>query len=371
MRESLSNTQRWVVKVGSALLTDDGRGLDQQLINQLAAQIAQLRAMGMQVLVVSSGSVAAGMTQLGMQRRPDRISDLQAAAAVGQASLIRHYETAFKPHGTAIAQVLLTHADLANRERYLNARNTLLRLLELGVQCVINENDTVATEEICVGDNDSLAALACNLVDADVLVILTDQDGLYSADPRLDESAQLLHEVEAGDPALEALAGGSSKLGRGGMVTKLSAAKIANGSGASTLIANGRSPDILSKLQKGEQLGTLFKATKRRASKKQWMAGQMRATGSVKLDGGAVEVLANAGKSLLAVGVTAVNGDFKRGELIQCLDENGVEIARGLSNYAAAEVQKIRGRNSSEIAEILGYAAEAELIHRDNLVLID
>jgi len=369
-RKSLKDNKRWVVKVGSALLTNDGQGLNHSLISGLAAQIAFLREHGVEVILVSSGAVAAGMSRLGMVSRPEKVNELQATAAVGQAFLVRQYEQAFKPFAINIAQVLLTHADIANRQRYLNAKRTLSTLLDLGVLSVVNENDTVATDEICFGDNDSLGALVANLVEADVLVILTDQNGLYTADPRRNDDAKLLSEVTAGDETLVAMASGGSAVGRGGMVTKLSAATTASRSGASTIIAHGQEPEVLRRLYEGEALGTLLVASDRLASKKQWMAGQMRIAGSVTVDDGAAKVLHNSGKSLLAVGVLGVTGSFERGELISCVTQAGVEIARGLSNYSAAEVHKIKGRSSELIAELLGYGGDDELIHPDNLVIL-
>ena len=369
-RSTIKQKRRWVIKIGSALLTDDGQGLNLGLIDQIAGQLAGLRELGVETLLVSSGSVAAGLTHLGMSHRPTKVNDLQAAAAVGQASLVRHYEEALKPHSIKIAQVLLTHADIANRERYLNAKNTLTRLLELGVLAVINENDTVATDEICFGDNDSLAALVTNLVDADLLVILTDQDGLYTADPRRQPDAQLLHEVEANDQNLMPMASGGSELGRGGMVTKLGAARKASRSGASTIIANGRLDDVLQRLYQGETLGTLLRANDRLASKKQWMAGQMRLQGTITMDAGATRVVQESGRSLLPVGVTRVDGEFQRGELVSCVDAEGREVARGLINYSADEARQIIGKSSDLIAGVLGYGGEDELIHRDNMVLL-
>lgn len=370
IRSTIKNKRRWVVKVGSALLTNDGEGLHRATIINLAAQIAFLRGKGIEVVLVSSGSVAAGVSQLGMHSRPTRLNDLQAAAAVGQASLVRQYEQAFQPFSITIAQVLLTHADIANRERYLNAKSTLMRLIELGVLTVINENDTVATEEICFGDNDSLGSLVANLVEADLLVILTDQNGLYTADPRSNPDAELLHDVSANDESLMAMASGGTSLGRGGMVTKLSAAQIASRSGADTIIASGRETDILQRLYAGETLGTLLKASNRVASKKQWMAGQMRIVGKLLIDDGATDVLRQSGCSLLPVGVQSVEGDFKRGELVSCINLAGKEIARGLSNYGGTEARLIKGLASEDIAGVLGYSGDHELIHRDNLVLL-
>ncbi len=370
-RQSLQKHKRWIVKVGSALLTNDGKGLCEGMISRLAQQIAFLREQNVDVILVSSGSVAVGVSLLGMPSRPNNnVSELQAAAAVGQASLVRHYEDAFRPYDINIAQVLLTHADIANRERYLNAKSALSKLLDLGVLSVVNENDTVATDEICFGDNDNLAALVANLVGADLLVILTDQNGLYTADPRSNPSAELLSEVDANDGSLAAMASGGSNVGRGGMVTKLIAAQTASLSGASTIIASGKETDILKKLYQGENLGTLLVANNRLASKKQWMAGQMKIVGSVIIDDGAEKVLKQSGKSLLTVGVSDVSGDFKRGQLISCINSKGQEIARGLSNYNAEDAKRIAGKPSSDIFEVLGYGGDSELIHRDNLVLV-
>ena len=369
-RSTIKDKRRWVVKVGSALLTNDGEGLHRATIIKLAEQIAYLRDKGIEVVLVSSGSVAAGVSQLGMKSRPSRLNDLQAAAAVGQASLVRQYEQAFQPYSINIAQVLLTHSDIANRGRYLNAKSTLMRLLALEVLTVVNENDTVATEEICFGDNDSLGSLVANLVEAELLVILTDQNGLYTSDPRSNPDAELLHDVGANDESLMAMASGGSSLGRGGMVTKLSAAQIASRSGADTIIANGREQDILQRLYSGEVLGTLLRASDRVPSKKQWMAGQMRIVGKVLIDDGASKVLQQAGRSLLPVGVRSVEGDFKRGELVSCVNFAGDEVARGLCNYNADEARLIVGLGSEAIAGVVGYSGDHELIHRDNLVLL-
>ena len=369
-RQSLQKHKRWIVKVGSALLTDDGKGLCKSVIDNIAKQIAFLREQNIDVVLVSSGSVAAGVSQLGMASRPSNVNELQAAAAVGQASLVRNYEDAFRPLGISIAQILLTHADIANRERYLNAKSALTKLIDLNILSVVNENDTVATDEICFGDNDNLAALVANLVDADLLVILTDQNGLYTADPRSNPDAKLLNEVDANDESLTEMASGGSSVGRGGMITKLIAAKTASLSGASTIIASGRETNILEKLYRGEVLGTLLTANNQLACKKQWMAGQMKVAGSVVVDDGAEKVLKQSGKSLLTVGVTKISGEFQRGQLISCVNSNGNEIARGLSNYNFEEANKIKGKPSKDIFEILGYGGESELIHRDNLVLV-
>ncbi|NNC99783.1 MAG: glutamate 5-kinase [Gammaproteobacteria bacterium] len=370
IRRSIKNKKRWVIKVGSALLTSRGQDLNTGLIVRLAEQIAFLRGQGVEVILVSSGSVAAGMGKLGMHNRPERVNELQAAAAVGQATLVRHYEEAFIPHDVSIAQVLLTHADIANRARYLNAKSTLCKLLDLGILSVVNENDTVATEEICFGDNDNLAALVANLVEADLLVILTDQDGLFTADPRYDRTAQLIDEVAAEDPTLLPMASGGATLGRGGMVTKLDAARSASRSAASTIIANGSTEQVLTEIYKGNTIGTLLVASQRLASRKQWMANQMRINGLVTVDSGAARVLQTDGSSLLPVGVTAVEGDFNRGELISCIDQSGKEVARGLSNYSAREAVKLKGQPSDKILDTLGYRGEDELIHRDNMVVL-
>ena len=369
-RSDLKHFRRWVVKVGSALLTDDGAGLNTQFVDRLSAQIHELRSNGIEVVLVSSGSVAAGVSQLGWTARPDKLNELQAAAAVGQASLVRQYQSSFKPHGDAIAQVLLTHADISNRERYLNARSTLLTLLSFGVVPIINENDTVATEEICFGDNDSLGALVANIVDAELLVILTDQNGLYSSDPRSNPNAELIRTGSAEDESLLELASGGSAVGRGGMITKLTAATIASRSGAHTIIASGRENHVLNRIWQGEPLGTLLESRNRVASKKQWMAGQMKVAGTFIIDQGAINVLTRHGRSLLPVGVVEVNGQFTRGALVSCVDPQGREIARGLTNYSSQEAVKIIGQSSDKIGGILGYGGEDELIHRNNMVVL-
>jgi glutamate 5-kinase len=361
-----------VVKVGSSLVTNEGRGLDAQAIARWAAQIAQLRALGKRCVMVSSGAIAEGVQRLGWTKRPHAIHELQAAAAVGQMGLAQCYETCFREHGLATAQVLLTHADLADRQRYLNARSTLRTLLELGVIPVINENDTVVTDEIKLGDNDTLGALVANLVEADALIILTDQAGLYDADPRKLPSAKLLAEREAGDPALEAMAGGTgSALAKGGMLTKVLAAKRAARSGAHTVIASGREEDVLLRIARGERLGTLLKArTLPIAAKKQWLADHLSVAGRLSLDEGAVKALASGGRSLLPIGVTGVSGEFERGAVVACEDARGREVARGLVNYSSEESRRIMRKPSAEIEAVLGYVDEPELIHRDNLVLL-
>jgi glutamate 5-kinase len=364
--------RRLVIKVGSSLVTDEGRGLDRAAIAQWAEQIAALRAAGKQVLLVSSGAIAEGMQRLGWARRPREVHELQAAAAVGQMGLAQAYESCFAALGIRTAQILLTHADLADRVRYLNGRSTLFTLLELGVVPVINENDTVVTDEIKFGDNDTLAALTANLVEADALVILTDQAGLYSADPRRNPDASLLQEVRAGDPRLEAIAGGTgSHIARGGMITKVLAAKRAARSGASTVIASGRETDVLIRLAQGERLGTqLLASTEVLTARKQWLADHLQVKGSVHLDQGAVRALVNERKSLLPIGVVEVNGEFARGDVITCLGTDRREVARGLANYSSDQARRIAGRPSAEIESVLGFVEERELIHRDNLVIL-
>lgn len=372
MTESIATARTLVVKVGSALVTNNGRGLDLAAIARWAAQIAQLRAENRRCVLVSSGAIAEGVQRLGWTRRPHSLHELQAAAAVGQMGLAQCYESCFREHGLATAQVLLTHADMADRQRYLNARFTLATLLELGVIPVINENDTVVTDEIKVGDNDTLAALVAGLVEAEALVILTDQAGLYEADPRRDPGAKLVEQAIAGEARLEAMAGGTgSALARGGMLTKVLAAKRAARGGAHTVIASGREPDVLLRLARGERIGTLLLAqTTPLAARKQWLAGQLSVGGRMTLDAGAVRALARDGKSLLPVGVTDVQGEFERGAVIGCLDPEGREVARGLVNYSSSETRRIMRRPSSEIEGILGYMDGPELIHRNNLVLL-
>ena len=367
----LQNARRIVVKVGSSLVTDEGRGLDEAAIGEWCRQMAVLAREGREVIMVSSGAIAEGMKRLGWTTRPHEVHELQAAAAVGQMGLAQIYETKLRENGLGSAQVLLTHADLADRERYLNARSTLMTLLQHKVLPVINENDTVVTDEIKFGDNDTLGALVANLVEADALVILTDQKGLYTADPRKDPAATFVHEARAGDPALEAMAGGAgSSLGRGGMITKILAAKRAAGSGASTVIAWGREPDALLRLARGEAIGTLLVAqTPKQQARKQWMADHLQLLGAVLVDAGAALKLQAEGKSLLAIGMTAVDGDFSRGDVIAIRDEAGVEIGRGLANYASAEARLLCRKASNEFEALLGYAAEPEMIHRDNLIL--
>lgn len=361
-----------VIKVGSSLVTNNGEGLDRQAIAAWAEQIAALNKMGRHIVLVSSGAVAEGMQRLGLRKRPTAVNELQAAAAVGQMGLVQMYESCFSQHGLHTAQVLLTHDDLSDRKRYLNARSTLRTLLSLGVIPIINENDTVVTDEIRFGDNDTLGSLVANLIEADVLVILTDQSGLYSADPRKDKQAVLIQQALAGDAELEKMAGGAgSAVGTGGMLTKILAAKRAARSGAGTIIASGREPEVLLKLAQGQSIGTHLRAGQGKLqAKQQWMADHLRVAGKVTLDAGAVKVLRDQGKSLLPVGVVKVEGNFERGDVVACLDEQGQEVARGLVNYSAAETARILRTPSNEIAQILGYVDESELIHRDNLILM-
>ena len=368
----IADARRLVVKVGSSLVTNDGRGLDQAAIARWASQIAALRAAGKEVVLVSSGAIAEGMQRLGWIKRPKEIHELQAAAAVGQMGLAQVYESEFARHGIRTAQVLLTHGDLADRERYLNARSTLLTLLSLGVVPIINENDTVVTDEIKFGDNDTLGALVTNLIEGDALIILTDQRGLYTADPRKDPKARFVDEAQAGTPDLEQMAGGAgSSIGKGGMLTKILAAKRAAKSGAHTIIASGREDNVLARLAGGEAIGTQLRAqTGRMAARKQWMIDHLQLRGRVVLDAGAVEKLTAGGKSLLPIGVTEVQGEFARGEVISCVDTAGREVARGLTNYSSAEARLIARKASSEIEAVLGYVSAAELVHRDNLVLL-
>ena len=368
----LRDARRIVVKVGSSLVTNEGRGLDEGAIGEWCRQLAALVGQGREVVMVSSGAIAEGMKRLGWPRRPKEIHELQAAAAVGQMGLAQMYESQLREQGMGSAQVLLTHADLADRERYLNARSTLLTLLGLGVVPVINENDTVVNDEIKFGDNDTLGALVANLVEADALVILTDQKGLYTADPRSNPDARFVHEGRAGDAALEAMAGGAgSSIGRGGMLTKILAARRAAGSGASTVIAWGREPDVLLRLTRGESIGTLLVAqTAKHQARKRWMADHLQLRGAVRVDAGAVAKLCGEGKSLLPIGMTAVDGEFSRGDVIAVRDEAGVELARGLANYASSEARLLCRRASSEIEGLLGYVAEPEMVHRDNMVLM-
>jgi glutamate 5-kinase len=373
MQSVLAKSKCLVVKVGSSLVTNEGQGLDTQAIAHWADQIARLKQLGKQVVLVSSGAIAEGMQRLGWKKRPHAVHELQAAAAVGQMGLVQVYETCFRKHDLHTAQVLLTHEDLADRKRYLNARSTLRTLLALNVIPIINENDTVVTDEIKFGDNDTLGALVTNLIEADALVIMTDQQGLFSADPRKDPNARLIQEARAGDAELEKMAGGAgSAIGRGGMLTKVLAAKRAGRSGAHTVIAWGREPDVLVRLAGGEPIGTQLIAdeTNKIAARKKWLADHLQVRGKLVLDDGAVRALKEEGKSLLPIGVQDVAGEFERGEAVTCIDAEGREIARGLVNYSAQETRKILKKPSSQIESILGYVDESELIHRDSLVLL-
>jgi glutamate 5-kinase len=370
-RQSLAQAKRWVIKIGSALLTNDGKGLHREAIAGWVEQIAKAHQSGKEIILVSSGSVAEGMTRLGWSQRPHEVHKLQAAAAVGQMGLIQAYEGFFQQYGLHAAQVLLVHDDLSHRQRYLNARSTLRTLMGLNVIPIVNENDTVATDEIRFGDNDSLAGLVANLVEADALLILTDQDGMFDADPRGNPAAKLIDEARAGDERLYAMAGGSAgALGRGGMLTKVKAARLAARSGTSTVIAGGRLDQVVTRALAGMSVGTLLCAEKKPlAARKQWLAGQLQTRGELVVDDGAARVLRQSGKSLLPVGVVSVSGRFQRGEVVRCLDLSGLEIARGLANYSAEESIKIAGVASSGLEAILGYQGDEELIHRDNMVL--
>ncbi len=371
-RDNIGKARRWVVKIGSALLTADGEGLHRSILSPWVEQMVRLVDAGHELVLVSSGAVAEGMSRMQWKQRPNTLHELQAAAAIGQMGLVRAYEACFQKRGRHTAQILLTRDDLADRARYLNARNTLLTLVELGVVPVVNENDTVATDELRFGDNDTLAALVANLVEADLLVLLTDQDGLFDADPRTNPDATLICETRVDNPQLDAVAGGSaSGLGRGGMVTKVRAARLAARSGTPTLIAPGRGENILQRIGDGEQVGTLLMPVQEpQAARKRWLAGQLQARGKLVLDAGAVKRLQEFGSSLLAVGVKSVEGGFRRGDVVVCVDEQGREIARGLANYDALETARIRGQSSRRFEQILGYIDQEELIHRDNLVLV-
>lgn len=370
-RQALKTSKRVVVKIGSALLTNDGRGLYAEGLDTWVSQLAALRASGRELVLVSSGAVAEGMTRLGWRERPDNLHKLQAAAAVGQMGLVHAYETRFRAHGLQTAQILLGHDDISARDRYLNARGTLLTLLELGVVPVVNENDTVVTDEIRFGDNDTLAALVANLIDADTLVILTDQRGLFEEDPRFNPDAKLISEASVEDRTLDVMVGGAAgSLGRGGMLTKLRAARLASRSGANTVIVGGREDRVLDRVFGAEDLGTLLLPKEPPiTARKKWLAGQLQLRGAVQIDDGAVRVLRQQGRSLLPVGVVAVTGQFSRGDLVRCVDAQGNEVARGLVNYCADDARRLQGAPSSKIAELLGFVGEPELIHRDNLVV--
>ncbi len=371
-REQISASRRWVVKIGSALLTNDGNGLDRERLAVWAGQMSSWVLSGKELILVSSGAVAEGMSRMGWDTRPTTLHELQAAAAIGQMGLVRAYETCFQKHGLHTAQILLTHDDLVDRGRYLNARSTLLTLVRLGVVPVVNENDSVANDELRFGDNDTLAALVANLVGADLLLLLTDQNGLFDSDPRFNTNARLISESKVDNAALDQAAGGSvGGLGLGGMVTKVRAARLAARSGTATVIAPGAEQDVISRVGRGDDVGTLLIPVQGpQTARKRWLAGHLRVRGSIVLDEGAVRVLHQQGRSLLAVGVKSVSGSFVRGEVVSCVDEAGREVARGLVNYDALETDRIKGQPSSMIGEILGYMDDEELIHRDNLVLV-
>lgn len=370
-RAELAQRKRWVVKIGSALLTNDGTGLNREGMQGWVDQMALLLEAGHEVVLVSSGSVAEGMTRLGWSTRPADLHQLQAAAAVGQMGLVQAYERAFARHQRHAAQVLLTHDDLSNRARYLNARSTLRTLMEMGVVPVVNENDTVVTDEICFGDNDTLGALVANLVEADVLVLLTDQDGLYTADPRSNPDAKLVSQAWASDASLSAMAGGGGVLGRGGMATKVRAARLAARSGASTLIAGGRVDNVLTRLHGGETLGTWLQADAEPvAARKQWIAGHLQTRGELVLDDGAVKALREGNRSLLPIGIISASGHFQRGEVVACVDEQGILVAKGLANFSIGEARQVLRLPSSRLEHALGRAVEPEMIHRDNLVIV-
>ncbi|GHD48593.1 glutamate 5-kinase [Marinobacter persicus] len=371
-RAQLRQARRLVIKIGSALLTNDGKGLDEAALGLWVDQIAELVDDGVEIVIVSSGAVAVGMSRLGWHQRPDQLHELQAAAAVGQMGLVQTWEAQFKRHDIHTAQILLTHDDLSDRKRYLNGRSTLRALLDVGVIPIVNENDTVVTDEIRFGDNDTLGALVTNLVDADGLIILTDQVGLFDKDPRKNADATLVTESRASDPALDAMAGGGAgALGRGGMVTKLRASRLAARSGAFTVIVGGRIEHVITRLRQGDVIGTLLLPEQGRvAARKQWIAGHLQTRGRLTLDAGAVKGICLGGRSLLPVGVKAVAGQFRRGEMVSCVDESGREVARGLVNYDASEARAILGHASSRITEVLGYVSDEEMIHRDNLVIV-
>ena len=370
-RSAIASARRWVVKIGSALLTDEGRRLDRDVIDRLVVDLAALRQRGCEVVLVSSGAVAAGIVRLGMTARPHDLHTLQAAAAVGQTALVRAYEDALAPHNILSAQVLLSHADVLARDRYLNARGTLNTLLSMGVLPIVNENDTVVTDEIRLGDNDTLAALVVNLIDADALLILTDQQGLYDRNPREHGDAALITEADVSDKQLDTMVAGSGAFGRGGMLTKLRAARLAARSGAMTVIAHGRTPEVVTAVSRGDLIGTLLSTDRRpQSARKQWLASLMHPKGALVLDAGAITGISQMGRSLLPIGVVAVQGEFERGDLVRCVDEHGHEIARGLVNYRAAEARLLTKVTSSEIEVRLGYGGDVEMIHRDNLVQV-
>ncbi len=370
--EFQTRSRRWIVKIGSALLTRDGAGLDREALADWAGQIARLRKSGIEIVLVSSGAVAEGMSRMGWKQRPKALFERQAAAAIGQMSLIHAYEVNFQQHGFHAAQVLLTHDDLANRHRYLNARNTLRTLVKLGTIPVVNENDTVASEELRLGDNDTLGALVANLVEADLLIILTDQSGLFDKDPRKYADAELISVGRAKDERFLGFAGGAGTLiGSGGMRTKVLAARLAARSGCATLIASGREAAVLERIRAGEELGSLLMPDEAPlAARKQWIVSQLQSNGKLWLDEGAANAIQTTGRSLLPVGVASIEGDFGRGEVVTCMSHEGKALAKGLVNYSSEEAQRIIRHPSRDIEVILGYVDAPELIHRDNLVLL-
>lgn len=370
-RQNVANARRWVIKIGSAVLTDNGQGLSERIIQLLAKDVVELRERGCEVILVSSGAVAAGLARLGIRERPSALDELQAAAAVGQSSLVQAYETAFAPAGYFCAQILLSHDDVKSRDRYLNARATLQTLLSQGVIPIVNENDTVVTDEIRFGDNDTLAALVANLIDADALLMLTDQQGLYDADPRTYSDAKLVEETDAHNTMLDSMVSEGSALGRGGMISKLRAARLAARSGTVSIIADGRSARSVSRATQGATVGTLFSTAQQpQPARKQWLASLLHPKGELVLDEGACRVITKSGRSLLPVGVKAASGEFARGDLVRCINSEGDEIARGLTNYNREDTQKLLGRSSSDIKALLGFGGEEELIHRDNLITV-
>ena len=370
-RQSVADARRWVIKIGSAVLTDNGQGLSKTFIVQLAQDVVSLRARGCEVILVSSGAVAAGLARLGISQRPSALDELQAAAAVGQSSLVQAYEAAFAPAGVLCAQILLSHDDVKSRDRYLNARATLQTLLSKGVIPIVNENDTVVTDEIRFGDNDTLAALVANLIDADALLMLTDQQGLFDADPRVHSDAKLVEKTDAHNTALDAMVSEGSALGRGGMVSKLRAARLAARSGTVSIIADGRDPRSVAGATEGLAVGTLFTTTQQpQPARKQWLASLLYPRGELVLDEGACRVITTSGRSLLPVGVKSASGEFTRGDLVRCVNVDGEEIARGLINYGSEDTQRLLGRSSADIEAVLGFGGEEELIHRDNLITV-
>ena len=370
-RQTVADAHRWVIKIGSAVLTDNGQGLSTDFIRRLADDVVALRGRGCEVILVSSGAVAAGLARLGIPARPSALDELQAAAAVGQSSLVQAYEAAFAPAGYLCAQILLSHDDVKSRDRYLNARATLQTLLSQGVIPIVNENDTVVTDEIRFGDNDTLAALVANLIDADALLMLTDQQGLFDADPRSNPDAVLVSETDAHNASLDPMVSEGSTLGRGGMISKLRAARLAARSGTLSIIADGREARSVSEATQGGVIGTLFTTAQQpQPARKQWLASLLYPQGELVLDEGACRVIMTSGRSLLPVGVTSVSGDFERGDLVRCVNAEGVEMARGLINYGCEDTQKLLGRSSTDIEHILGFGGEEELIHRDNLITV-